>query len=874
VPPWSFVGRAVELTRITEAATRADGRGLIFGGTAGIGKSRLLREGVAALPSDRIAVWTATANAATAGIPLGGLSQVLPADQPIGVTPAGLLRWAVDALHQQAAGRPIVLAIDDVHLLDPLSATLVYYIARTQRACVLATVRTGSAVPDSIRSLWTDDLVERIELGPLTVPETADLLNQVLGGPVDSASVDRLSKLSQGNALLLRELVIAAKSTGDINQAYGIWRWTGRLELAPTLTEVVDARIGQLTPEVRAVLELVAFGEPIGLPLLASATDTAAVELAEERQLIRVVREDRRTTIRLAHPLYGEVVRHRCPVTRVRRLLADLAALTERVGARRRDDLLRVAVWRLDSDTARDPGQLITACRQAFATYDIPLAARLGRASVAAGGGFDAAETLATILMFADMPAEAKPILDSVSELITSDAQRSRWLGIRGIITYWGLTDETTADRLATGGAALTDGRSRSWVQAVEAIMRLHHLETTESEKLAQALLDNPDSSPGARALARCTLGHLQAARGRPVYTLREMAEVQADAPHWLAEAPYIQLALELARGTALILAGDLAAVDALVAAEFAGMADAGDFRLGSGYLAVIHGQAARLRGRLREAIRCTAQASATLANNRIFAALANAERAHVAALAGDHEQAADAMAESDRMHSPTMSVLYPWLEKARCWVTACAGDVAGGVDVLNRLVDRLRADGFAGHEVYALYDLVRLGQAGAVADRLNELAATAQGALAPVMAWHASAAAAQDGAGLLAVAEELAGLGMNLYATEAAAAAVTLLRADRSPKTPAAAELYADLLARCGGVRTPALDVPQPALTARERQIAKLAAAGVPSREIADQLFLSARTVDNHLLRVYSKLGVSGRAELAAALRTLPVEE
>src|SRR6266540_2344065 len=275
----------MELTRLIAAANRADGRGLIFGGEAGIGKSRLLREGIARLDTGRISVWTATADAATAGIPLGGLSQVLPADQPAGASPAGLLRWAVDALHRQADGRPIALAIDDAHLLDPLSATLVYYAARSERANVLATVRTGVPVPDPIRALWTDDLVER------------------------------LGQLSQGNALLLRELIISAWSAGDMVEAYGVWRWTGRLELAPTLAEVIDARIGQLTPEVRKVLELVALGEPIGLPLLSAAAGVEAVELAEERQLIRVVREDRRTTIRLAHPLYGEMVRQRCPVT-------------------------------------------------------------------------------------------------------------------------------------------------------------------------------------------------------------------------------------------------------------------------------------------------------------------------------------------------------------------------------------------------------------------------------------------------------------------------------------------------------------------------------------------------------------------------------
>jgi hypothetical protein len=352
VPPWSFVGRNAELTRVAEAASGSTGRGLILGGPPGIGKSRLLREGVNALDQDRIAVWTATANAATAGLPLGGLAQVLPPDQPAGGSPAGLLRWAVDALHRQAAGRPIVVAIDDAHLLDPLSAALVYYVARSENATVIGTVRTGEPVHDPISALWKDDLVERIELGPLTLQETSDLLQQVLGGPVDSASVDRLWQLSQGNALLLRELVIAAHAAGEIVESYGMQRWTGRVDLAPTLTEVVDARIGKLTPPERAVLELVAFGEPIGLPLLVKATDMATVEIAEERQLVRVVVEDRRTTVRLAHPLYGEVVRRRCPVTRFRRLLADLASLTEECGARRRDDLLRVAVWRLDSDTA------------------------------------------------------------------------------------------------------------------------------------------------------------------------------------------------------------------------------------------------------------------------------------------------------------------------------------------------------------------------------------------------------------------------------------------------------------------------------------------------------------------------------------------
>jgi DNA-binding CsgD family transcriptional regulator len=55
--------------------------------------------------------------------------------------------------------------------------------------------------------------------------------------------------------------------------------------------------------------------------------------------------------------------------------------------------------------------------------------------------------------------------------------------------------------------------------------------------------------------------------------------------------------------------------------------------------------------------------------------------------------------------------------------------------------------------------------------------------------------------------------------------------------------------------------------LTAREREIAMLAAARLSSREIAERLFLSVRTVNNHLQRVYTKLGVNSRVALSEAL-------
>ncbi|KAB1911997.1 LuxR C-terminal-related transcriptional regulator [Micromonospora sp. AMSO31t] len=881
---WDFVGRTDELNRLLSAVGGPEGRGLLFSGNAGVGKSRLLREGVAALSPDRYAIWSVAASATTAALPFGGLVQVLPSAQPQGLSPAGILRWAVDVLQEQAAGRPIVLAIDDAHLLDPPSAALVHLIARSENATVLGTLRNGEQIPLPIRALWTDDLVDLVELGPLGPNETTGLLAAILGGPVDAGSSERLHRLSAGNPLLLRELVLAASGGNELSKTYGIWKWTGRLELAPSLTDLIDTRIGQLTPGVRAVVELVAFGEPLGLQLLEQAVDPADVEVAEERGLISMVRDDRRLNVRLAHPLYGEVMRRHCPVSRTRRLQATLAGLLERVGKRRRDDLLRVAVWRLDSGTAQDPALLLDAAAQAFGRYDVPLATRLARAALDGEGGSDAAELLATILMFADRPDEAIEVLDQVAGAIQDDRRRGRWLTARGMVSYWGLSRESTVEEIAARGAELTDAADQARVRAFEAIMRLHRLDTDTAVRLAQAVLDRPAAPMAARELARCTLAHLQAAQGQYVRSATAIARVQAEAACWRGDMPYLQLAMELARGTRLALSGDLAGIDAIVADEFADLAGAGDFRLGTGYLAILQAYAARLRGRGDEALKTSLGACAVLATSRVYAGLAHAERAQAAALRGDGTHAAEAMAEADRTHAPGMAVLYPWLEQARGAVHAAVGDLPAATKHLTALADRLRADGLAGHELLVLLDLVRFDQAGAsigptctdgdrrtVAQRLTELSEQVDGVLPPLVARYARATVDGCPDDLLAVADGFAARELTVYAAEATAMALHRMRGGRPGATGPARERLAELLRRCDEVSTPALRLLRPTLSEREWEIARLAADGVTSRTIAERLFLSTRTVENHLQRVYSKLGVAGRAELRAALRSMP---
>ena len=123
-------------------------------------------------------------------------------------------------------------------------------------------------------------------------------------------------------------------------------------------------------------------------------------------------------------------------------------------------------------------------------------------------------------------------------------------------------------------------------------------------------------------------------------------------------------------------------------------------------------------------------------------------------------------------------------------------------------------------------------------------------------------------------VGERFAAADALLVAAEAADAAAAAHREAGRLSSARAAETRAALwLAKCEGARPPTmLAAPEAAeLTPREREVALLAAAGSSSREIAERLVLSVRTVDNHLQNAYRKLGVERREDLPGVLSGPP---
>jgi DNA-binding CsgD family transcriptional regulator len=244
--------------------------------------------------------------------------------------------------------------------------------------------------------------------------------------------------------------------------------------------------------------------------------------------------------------------------------------------------------------------------------------------------------------------------------------------------------------------------------------------------------------------------------------------------------------------------------------------------------------------------------------------ALAEAMRGHVA-------EAQAAVAECDELPaSPMMVYETDVVDRARAWVRAGVGELSRAREILTAAAERAAACRLRVAEAKALHDVARIGQPEAVAQRLAVLAQEVDGGIVAALARHAAALARASAADLEAAGRAFEALGAALLAAEAYQAAATAYRSGGQARSAAAmAQRAAEITTTCGGARTPGLAPGAIAgrLTRREQEVAAMAAAGASSREIADRLVLSVRTVDNHLQSIYSKLGVTRRDELARLL-------
>ena len=873
VHAWPFTARESELAE-AEAALRERGV-VVLGGPAGVGKSRLAREIATRAGADAtLGVVRATASAQE--IPLGAFFDVLPGLDPALASPdLSHLRDAVAALGRDDVSR--LLLVDDAHLLDTVSAAAVHQIATSRRAQMILTVRAGEPAPDAVTALWKDDTATRIELEPFAREQTFAVLAEAFGGGLDAMTARRMHDSARGNVLWLRHLVDGELAAGRLRQEHDAWVWTGEVTLSPVLDELVATRIGTLTDDERRVLELLAIGEPLGLGMLEDLAFADAIEEVAQRGLITVEPDGERWEVRLGHPLYGESVRARIGEPRSRRLRSELAGALAKTGSRRTGDSLRRALLDLGSDRELDPALLLEAAMQASALSDHPLAERLLRAAVDAGGGFEARAGLAALLGYLLRDDEADAVFAEAVVAAATPRERARAAQVRTMFVHFNATDggpgEVVLAEAERAEAALVEPGEPGTrptgtppenpeFDGMRAAMLVGAGQVVEGAERAERALANPDLSDHAVTLACWAASYACAISGvgGPISELVERGITAA-----VSNPEMASMAANL--GFAEILDADLRGRPELAGPRLEWVrALAGPHA--PVWVALFEGRMALSAGLPRAAIRALESVLPIFPGHGggwggwIAATIAQAHGA-----LGEAVAAREALDEAERRQHPRVLMVAYEYDLARAWAAAAAGNTRGAIEHCRHGARTCRNHGLHAAEVLLRQTSLRFGDRDQH-PRLTELDHHLNTPRSHLATTHAHALSTNDPEQLLTVAAQLEEHGMGLEAADAAAQSAATARTRRRLLLAAEAEQRAHALAgHADHARTPAvLEAHTPvALSAREREVAVLAGHGLTNRQIAERLHVSVRTVESHVYRACSRLGLTDRAELVA---------
>src|SRR5262245_588747 len=379
IEPWPLTGRSAQLEELGRHYRDPSRAGVVLHGPAGVGKTRLAEEALRLAERSGRRVERAVGHTATQEIPLGALAHLLPADL---TTDLGIgddersrrFHAARVELRRLAGDDRLVLLVDDLDLLDDTSVAVLLPLVVSRTVFLVGTVRTGRTPSSQLAVLQRDGHLVRMEIGPLEPDEVRALLHRALDGPVSDAAGAELARLSGGNLQVLTELVRGARERGVLVEQEGAWGLTGPLPTTAALDDLVSEHLAGVGPDGLGVLELLAVCERFGLADIERTAGAATLETLEASGLIVVVTSGQRTAVRLAHPLYGEVLRAGLPPLRLRRIQTELADLVEAHGARRREDVLRVALWRVASGGHVPADRLVGAARLALAGHEPGLA--------------------------------------------------------------------------------------------------------------------------------------------------------------------------------------------------------------------------------------------------------------------------------------------------------------------------------------------------------------------------------------------------------------------------------------------------------------------------------------------------------------------
>ncbi|XVV08853.1 AAA family ATPase [Actinoplanes sp. CA-131856] len=886
-----------ELDRLLCDVRSGQSRVLVLRGEAGSGKTALLDYLAGAASGERIAR-TAGVEPETE-IAYSGLQQLcaplmnylgrLPDPQrqaletgfglAAGDPPDALIvGLAVLGLFAEAgADQPLVCVVDDVQWLDRMSEVILTFVARRLDAESVALV-FGARSPGDEQLLSG---LPELTVEGLPDADARALLDSVLPSRVDARVRDRIVAETRGNPLALLEL---PRGLSPAELAFGFGAHAGA-PIAGRVEAGFQRRIAALPGDTRTVL-LAAAVEPIGdVPLLWRALDRLGVGVdaagpAETAGLVEIG-----TRVRFRHPLVRSAAWRAAPLADLRRVHAALAEVTDphqepdrrawhRAHAAVGPDEEVAAELEQSADRALARGGRAAAAafleRAAQLTPDPK--PRAGRALAAARAQFAAgAPALVPELLAAAELGPLDPLQQADVEVLRSQLAfalnpgRSAVEPLLGAARRLARLDQAAASRtyFAAAGAAVHAGRAggddlrRVAAEARTAVAPGESAVGLLLTGMSSWALDGP--VPAIPLIARAVAAFVDDddldSLWMAVPALNETRDDEAF--HRLTER-----AAKLVRDGRLAISGRPAALTfragaLLHAGRFADASvlvdEAKAFHQATGMYAPPGAELSLVVYRetedeARAMLDATAEAAAERREGRVLDHVAY----HRALLNNQHGryQAAVTAAQSALEH-PNFGI-HRWVLNELVEAAARSGDVATAAATRDRIAELTAANptAWARGELALATALVEPGDEH-FREALRLLPASRLG---------------------LEVARVRLLYGEWLRRENRRTDARTHLRAAHEAFTTMGAVAFAEragreLTATGETVRSRTAGAAPESLTGQESQIARLAVAGRTNPEIGAVLFLSPRTVEWHLRKIFTKLGITSRRELAKAL-------
>ncbi len=912
-------GREAELKELGELVDGpGDRSGVVIRGEAGIGKSALVAETADAASVAGLRVLRTTGAEAEQNLAYAGLHQLLypvragvaelPAPQrdalrtalglADGASPSAYLVGlaALTLLAEEAAAKPLLLVAEDAHWLDRASADVLAFVARrieNEPIVLVATVREGAASP------LLDAGLAPMVLARLAADDAADLLDAV-APRLAPAVRTRLLTEAAGHPLALTELPSALADFDGLDPV---------LPLTERLERTFTARVAGLPEATRTALLVAALNETTALAETLAATGallgraagagqalpsdahhppadpTSAVEPdilapAVEARLVELSAG----TVTFRHPLMRSAIPAAATPDERRRVhLALVEALHDQPDRR---------AWHQAAATAGP---------------DETVAAELERTAERAryrGGAAAAIAALEQAARLSERPETKTDRLLKAAELAVESGRRETAERLVHAANPAGATQRATASRLlsefedgvredparvaelaATAKAVAADGQCDAALRILwSAAMRCFWTEPGPAAR--QALLDVADALPvpaGDPRIVAVTAYVAPFERGRGVLEkLNELAArtgADPEVDRYLGSAALQVGAFDLAARFSAAAAPGLRAQGRLGALPRA--------------LAVLAWSRVRL-GDLAGAVPAAAEAArfARETGQPFMYGLATAVQAEIAALRGDHKQAKTLAGEAERtgLAAGARPVLVT-VQLTRGLTNLSEGRFEDAFADLRRPLDPADPSYQLALRAYCVAELAEAAVRAGRTDDLRDVLAELECLDSPSPALHIGLRYARavldpsDDRFAEALGADLRGwpaergrvhlaFGEWLRRQRRVVESRTHLRTARETFDALGMTAWAERARRelrGAGESSPNRGPDaREKLTPHELSIAQLAAEGLTNREIGQRLYLSHRTVGTHLHRIFPKLGVSSRADLAGMLKTL----